>query len=116
MPPPGAFRIAVPALIVLAIACVVGSLVIEIAGHWETGLSPSQNSYGAMVYMNAVLFGQLAATLVILGFFVAARHIAGRLDRERRVSFENLALLYYYTVAQSLFGLALVHGFPRLVG
>jgi cytochrome c oxidase subunit I+III len=33
----------------------------------------------------------------------------------RRVTFDNARLLLYYTVAQSLLGLALVHGFPRLV-
>jgi cytochrome c oxidase subunit I+III len=66
--------------------------------------------------MGVVLFGQLAFAVVIMGGFVVARHFASRLDRERRVSFENMALLYYYTVAQSLLGLALVHGFPRLVG
>ncbi|HEX7062089.1 MAG TPA: hypothetical protein VF200_08965, partial [Woeseiaceae bacterium] len=78
-------------------------------------LRPAQNAYGASVYLGIVLFGQLAFADVILGGFVAARHIAGRLDRERRVTFDNLALLFHYTVAQSLVGLALLHGFPRLV-
>ena len=44
-----------------------------------------------------------------------ARYLTGRLDRERRVSFDNGALLYYYTAAQILVGLVLVHGFPRMV-
>jgi cytochrome c oxidase subunit I+III len=69
-----------------------------------------------MVYMGIVLFGQLAFAVVIMGALVVARYFANRLDRERRVTFENMALLYYYTVAQSLLGLALIHGFPRLVG
>ncbi|WP_144864801.1 cytochrome c oxidase subunit I [Mesorhizobium sp. J18] len=116
LPKPGRFSAAVTTLIFLAIVCLVGSIAVETAGHWQSGLSPSQSSYGAMVYMSIVLFGQLVFALVIMGFFVIARHVAGKLDRERRVSFENMALLYHYTTAQSLFGLALIHGFPRLVG
>jgi cytochrome c oxidase subunit I+III len=116
LPPPGRFRFAVPVLVFLSLACLAGSLATEIAGHWRTGLAPSENAYGAMVYLGIVLFGQLALAVVIVGGYVIARHVAGRLDRERRVSFDNLALLYHYTVAQSLLGLVLVHGFPRLVG
>jgi cytochrome c oxidase subunit I+III len=116
LPPAGKFGVAVPLAIFLALACLAGSLAIEIAGHWRTGLSPSANAYGAMVYLGIVLFGQLAFTLAIMGLFTIARHAAGKLDRERRVTFDNLALLYHYTVVQSLLGLALIHGFPRLVG
>jgi cytochrome c oxidase subunit I+III len=116
LPPAGKFGVAVPLAIFLALACLAGSLAIEIAGHWRTGLSPSANAYGAMVYLGVFLFGQLAFTLVIMGLFTIARHAAGKLDRERRVTFDNLALLYHYTVVQSLLGLALIHGFPRLVG
>jgi cytochrome c oxidase subunit I+III len=51
---------------------------------------------------------------VIMGGFAIARGLTGRLDRKRRVVFDNLGLLYHYTVGQSLLGLLLVHGFPRL--
>jgi cytochrome c oxidase subunit I+III len=81
-----------------------------------TGLRPAENAYGAMVYLGTVLFSQLAFTLVIMGVFTLARHLAGKLDAVRRVTFDNYMLLYHYAVAQSLLGLALVHGFPRLIG
>jgi cytochrome c oxidase subunit I+III len=116
LPSPGRTRTAVPAVIFLALSCLAASLAIEFGGHWRMGLSPSGSAYGAMVYMGIVLFAQLAFAVVILGGFVIARHMAGRLDRERRVSFENMSLLFHYTAAQSLVGLLLVHGFPRLVG
>jgi cytochrome c oxidase subunit I+III len=115
LPPPGRFRFAVVLLVLLALASLVAAFGLELAGHWRTGLTPSSNAYGASVYMAVVLFGQLAFAVVILGGYVVARHVRGRLDRERRVSFDNLALLFHYTVAQSLLGLVLVHGFPRLV-
>jgi cytochrome c oxidase subunit I+III len=41
--------------------------------------------------------------------------MAGRLDVRRRVVFDNLAILWLYTIGQSLLGLLLVHGFPRAV-
>jgi len=33
----------------------------------------------------------------------------------RRVTFDNARLFWHYTVAQTLVGIVLVHGFPRLV-
>jgi cytochrome c oxidase subunit I+III len=116
LPPPNARGLPTPALIVLALLALLGALGVELLGHLRTGLSASESAYGAMVYLGVVLFGQLALAILIMGLFAVARHAAGRLDRARRATFDNLALLYYYTAAQSLFGLMLVHGFPRLTG
>jgi cytochrome c oxidase subunit I+III len=115
LPPPGRFRLLLPVLVLAALACLAAALGLELAGHWQTGLRPSHNAYAASVYLGVLLFGQLALAVVVMGGLVVARHLASRLDRERRVSFDNLALLFHYTVAQSLLGLVLVHGFPRLV-
>lgn len=114
LPRPGNRSWRVPLLMTVALSALLGALAVELAGHISTGLSPSASSYGAMVYMAAVLFGQLAAAVLIMGLFTIARHVAGRLDCERRVTFDNTALLFHYTVAQSLIGLLLVHGFPRM--
>jgi cytochrome c oxidase subunit I+III len=48
--------------------------------------------------------------------FLLARLFVGRIDAVRRVTFDNLALLWHYAVGQGLLGLLLLHGFPRLVG
>ena len=69
-----------------------------------------------MTYMAAFLQLQLVAPLVVMAFFVLARLFAGRLDRTRRVTFDNMALLWLYAVGQGLFGLLLIHGFPRIIG
>ncbi|THK38960.1 cytochrome c oxidase subunit I [Ensifer sp. MPMI2T] len=111
-----ASRVAMPAALLLSLACLVGALALELSGHLVTGLRPGDNAYGAMVYLGVVLFGQLAFALVILGLYTLARHLAGKLDAVRRVNFDNYMLLYDYTVVQSLLGLGLVHGFPRLIG
>ena len=92
------------------------SLALEVYGHWQSGLRPDASSYGAMVYLGAFLQLELVLPLLVMAGFVLARLFAGRLDRVRRVTFDNLALLWHYTVGQGLLGLLLVHGFPRLVG
>ncbi|WP_368744798.1 cytochrome c oxidase subunit I [Desertibaculum subflavum] len=97
-------------------ACLVGAVAVEILGHWQAGLDPSESSYGALVYLAAGLSGQLVFAVVIMALFTVARQVAGKLDHVRRSSFENTSLLVYYTVGQALFGLLLVHGFPHVVG
>jgi cytochrome c oxidase subunit I+III len=113
LPEPGGRSALLPWAQAIAAACLAAAIVLELAGHWRSGLRPSDNAYGAMVYMGGVLNAQLAFALLIMIGFAAARHLTGRLDRERRVSYENGAILYYYAAGQILAGLVLVHGFPR---
>jgi cytochrome c oxidase subunit I+III len=115
LPEPGARSAAMPFLNAAGAICMVAAVVVEIFAHWSTGLRPAANAYGAVVYMQSLVNGQLAFAIVILAGFSIARYLTGKLDRERRVSFDNGALLYYYTAAQILIGLILIHGFPRMV-
>jgi cytochrome c oxidase subunit I+III len=103
-------------LLLFAAAAVSAALALEIHGHWQTGLRPDASSYGAMVYVGAFLQLELVLSLIVMAGFVLARLLAGRLDRVRRVTFDNFALLWHYSVGQGLLGLLLLHGFPRLVG
>jgi cytochrome c oxidase subunit I+III len=80
------------------------------------GLRPTASSYGALVYMAVVLGGQIAFAVAIMSLFAIARHFAGTLDRERRLTYETTALLAWYGAAQTAAGLLLVHGFPRAIG
>ena len=87
----------------------------EILAHWRAGLRPDADAHAAMVSMASFLQLQLVLALVVMAAFAIARRLAGMLNRRRRVVFDNLSLLWHYTVAQGLLGLLLVHGFPRLV-
>jgi len=116
LPPRGERGILVPFLILFGAACLVAATLIEILGHWQTGLRPSDSGYSAMVYLGGGLTGQLVFAVVIMSLFVVARHVTGKLDTIRRGTFENTALLVYFTATQGLSGLLLVHGFPRLIG
>ncbi|MGQ0544620.1 MAG: cytochrome c oxidase subunit I [Betaproteobacteria bacterium] len=104
-------RSLVPGL-VAAILLFGAALAVELHAHRD--LSAAASSYGAIVHLLAGLEGFYGAVAAALAIFVLARARAGLLDRVRRVSFDNARLFWHYAVAQSLAGLALVHGFPRL--
>ena len=91
------------------------ALASELCAQWATGWRPSASGHGALVAMNMVLQGQLTAAVVVMGLFAIACRMAGRLDVRRRVVFDNVAILWLYTIGQSLLGLLLIHGFPRAV-
>jgi cytochrome c oxidase subunit I+III len=105
-----------PLLEAAGAACLIAAVVLEPLAHWLAGLRPGASSYGAVVYMQTFVNGELVFAILILAGFAIARYFTGRLDRERRVSFDNGALLTYYAAAQILVGLVLIHGFPRMVG
>jgi cytochrome c oxidase subunit I+III len=115
--PPAGTRAILPAMagVLLGCAALVAAVTVEIAGHWQTGLRPEATAYGAMVYLAGLLAAQVVAAVVLMGLFTVARLVAGRTDRECRNTFDHTALLAYYAAAQTVLGLALVHGFPRLV-
>jgi cytochrome c oxidase subunit I+III len=117
LPSPGT-RAIVPAMLAVLVGCAAlsAAVAVEIVAHWQSGLEPGATAYGAMVYLAGVLAAQVVAAVVLMGLFIVARLVAGRTDRERRNSFDHTALLAYYAAAQTLLGLVLVHGFPRLVG
>lgn len=99
----------------LAVVTLVAALLLEVLTQWRTDLRPESDAHAAMVYMAAFLQAQLTLPVLVMAGFAIARRLSGHLDRKRRVVFDNLSLLYHYTVGQSLLGLLVVHGFPRLV-
>ena len=107
-------RIPFLAAIGLAVLLLCGSTGLEVLSHWRAGFRPNIDAHGALVYMASFLQAQLVLALVVMAGFTAARCVAGLLSRRRRVVFDNLMLLWHYTVVQSLLGLLLVHGFPRI--
>jgi cytochrome c oxidase subunit I+III len=109
-------RLAFGVLMALAVIALVGGLAVEVFTQWGAGIRPDADAHAAMVYMAAFLQLQLTLGLIVMAAFAVARSLAGLLNRRRRVVYDNLGLLWHYTVLQGLFGLLLVHGFPRLAG
>ena len=79
-----------------------------------SGVSPRASAYGALVYMVLATNAFFAAVVIVMGFYTVARDVAGKVTRERRVTFDNVRLFWYYVTAQTLVGLAVLYGFPRL--
>jgi cytochrome c oxidase subunit I+III len=115
--PSAGTRAILPATLGVLVGCAAlsAAVAVEIVAHWQNGLRPEATAYGAMVYLAGLLAAQVVAAVVFMGLFTVARLVAGRTDRERRNSFDHTALLAYYAAAQTLLGLGLVHGFPRLL-
>jgi cytochrome c oxidase subunit I+III len=102
--------------LLLALPLLMAAFGIELHGQWQTGLTPTETSYGAVIYTFIALQGQYVLTLLVMGLYTLARSLRGLLDAERHATFDNTRLLWHYTVVQGLITLALVHGFPRLMG
>jgi len=112
---PGQRHLWTPLLVLLGALSSVLAVCLAISCHWQAGLRPTASSYGAMVYMDGVLAGELVFAELIMSLFVIARHFTGKLDRVRCATLENTNLLVYYTVVQALVGLLVIHGFPRMI-
>jgi len=108
-------RTAACVMLALAVTLMIAGFSAELAGHLGVGVSAVRSAYGAAVWLVVSLFGFFAVIVILMASFTIARGIAGKLDRERRATFDNTALFWHYTVAQTLAGLLLVHGFPRLI-
>jgi cytochrome c oxidase subunit I+III len=103
-------------LILLAVALTIGAFTTDLYSQWRTGLNPSAHAYGAVVYGIIANQGQYVIALSIMGLYTIARSLAGLLDRNRRVTFDNTMLFWHYMAGQGLAGLAVASLFPRIVG
>jgi cytochrome c oxidase subunit I+III len=116
LPAPGKRGPVAALLLILAAALLLAAPLIDLEGLWRSGLRPQRDAHGALVYLGSVINLQVIAAVAVMAGFGAARLLAGKLDRERRVTFEVTSLLACYGAGQQAFTLLLVHGFPRLVG
>ncbi len=113
---PGASHWPVRLLILAAVPLIVGASAAEILAQWDAGVRPAETSYGAIVFALISIQAFYVATLVVMALYTVARSLAGLLNGRRRVTFDNLRMLWLYAVAQGLVGLAVMHLFPRTVG
>ncbi|HVL01572.1 MAG TPA: cbb3-type cytochrome c oxidase subunit I [Dongiaceae bacterium] len=110
---PGSKNPLTPLLVLGGVLLSVAGVGNEVHAYYQVGIDPTESTYAALVYMASVLNGQVILAVVIMGLFVVARHVAGKLDAVRCISLENTNLLAYYALAQALVSLLLIHGFPR---
>ncbi|HEX7054322.1 MAG TPA: cbb3-type cytochrome c oxidase subunit I [Burkholderiales bacterium] len=101
------------AALALALVSFLAAVGVELAAH--SALSPGESAYAAIVMLVVALAGFFAAAAGALALFAVARMLNGLVDAQRRVVFDNARIFSYYVAAQTLAGIVLVHGFPRLV-
>jgi cytochrome c oxidase subunit I+III len=104
------------AAMLVATMLLVTAFGFDLYSQSQTGLDPTASAYGAVVYMIMSVQGFFMIVMLFMGLYTVARAAVGLLHAQRRATFDNTMLFWYYTVAQGIIGLALVHSFPRLVG
>jgi cytochrome c oxidase subunit I+III len=102
--------------VLAALAALLGGLWIDLLGLWNSGIRPTTHAFGAAAFANQFWQGFHAAVLLTMALYLAARILAGLVDPLRRVTFDNVRIFWFYSVAQALAGLALTHLFPRFIG
>ncbi|MGH8515796.1 MAG: cytochrome ubiquinol oxidase subunit I, partial [Gammaproteobacteria bacterium] len=102
--------------LVLAILIPIGGVAAQLYGTWQTGLRPDASAYGAAVYTFIALQGFFVAVIAIMGLYTLARSLCGMLNGVRRATFENTMLMWHYTTAQGIVGIAISTFFPWLTG
>ena len=102
-------------LMPLALLILCTAFAADLAALRQAGLRPSLHAHAAASYALMVWQGLHVTVAAIMTFYVVARSVAGMLDGTRRLSFDNVMLFWLYTVGQGVVGVALLHGFPRLL-
>jgi cytochrome c oxidase subunit I+III len=103
------------AVVVVAMAAMIGSAASLLAGHADAGLTPADSAWSATV---AALLGyQVLHVLVILlmGVYLLGRIWSGKLTPHSRATLDNTALMWHYTAIQGVLALTLVQALPTLM-
>jgi cytochrome c oxidase subunit I+III len=82
---------------------------------WQGGVRPTTHAYGAACWTLFAWQGFHVAVALLMSLYTLARSLAGKLDGQRRLTMDNTLLFWGYTAGQGMVGLALMHGFPRLL-
>jgi cytochrome c oxidase subunit I+III len=109
-------RWALPLFLGASVPLGLSAATAELLAHVGSGLRPDVHAYGAAVFTIAGLQLTLAGVAAIMSLFTVARWLAGYVTAERRLTFDNTLLMWLYVIGQGLIALAVVHGFPPLVG
>jgi cytochrome c oxidase subunit I+III len=94
----------------------LAAVALDLGGQWTAGLAPTGHGYGATVATAILIQGLFVAALLVMTAYSLARSWAGRLSPTRRATFDNTMLLWHYTAAQGVIGLAALHALPRWLG
>ena len=101
--------------LMVAMAAMIASTGVALAGHQEAALSPAANAWSATV---AVLLSYQALHVLIvciMGSYLVARIWSGRLTPRSRATLDNTALMWNYAAIQGVLTIAIVQATPTLM-
>lgn len=104
--------LAVWALVLLAVLCVLVAFGMDGRGQQLAGLSPTADAWSATVAAMLAYQGFHVAVLLIMGVYVCARAWTGKLRSDARASLDNTALLWHYVTVQGLAAMGIVYLMP----
>lgn len=105
-------KVAVWALVLLAVLCALAAFGMDGRGQQLAGLSPTADAWSATVAAMLAYQGFHVAVLLIMGGYVCARAWTGNLRSDARASLDNTALLWRYVTVQGLAAMGIIFLMP----
>ncbi|WP_270933716.1 cbb3-type cytochrome c oxidase subunit I [Falsiroseomonas oryzae] len=103
------------AMLVLGMAMFSAGAAADGWSLWAGGIRPTDHAYGAASFTMFAWQGTHVAIALLMAAYTLARALAGKLDGRRRLTMDNTMLFWLYTAGQGAAGLALLHGFHRVL-
>jgi cytochrome c oxidase subunit I+III len=96
-------------LLLLSLLTLWIALGMQFHAVWETDLRPDQHGYAATVY--TMIAWQLlhAVLLTFMALYCLARHWCGLIDAQRRNTFDNTRIMWYFCCAQAVIALLVMN-------
>jgi cytochrome c oxidase subunit I+III len=102
--------------VVVAMACTAAAFAIDFSGQVQAGLAPRAQAWAATVAALLAWQGLHVGVVLLMGGYVLARSLRGRLRVDARATLDNSALMWHYVTAQGLAALWLVRLLPQWMG
>ena len=110
---PGICRGWLAVLVGTAIVCTAGGFGLTLDAH--AGLSPQADAWSATVAALVAYQGFHLAVLAVMGAYLLARILAGRLAADARATLDNTGLMWVNATLQAVATLAVVQWLPELM-
>jgi cytochrome c oxidase subunit I+III len=91
-----------------AVAFVLLSFSLDLAGHMRAGLQPHSTAWGASVAALLGWQGLHVVVLLVMGGYVLVRTASGRLRLDARATIDNTVVMWHYVTAQGVVAMLLV--------
>ncbi len=101
--------------IVIGFAAMTTGFALNLQALLSTNIRPTDHSYGATMYTMLAWQGLHVTLLTLMAGYTIARSFAGYIDHARRNTFDNTRIMWYFSAAQAVIGLLVMHT-PRWLG